>query len=347
MNPDSELNRLIEKCIPTNDEVPQIKLTLRACRNKRRFRLDMDMLLIQPDLKFSDLIQPHIGEITSLKISQYKKIENLAEIFPDLPNGMKNLRKLEILPYRYLELERPTNPQTGNLLPDALEPLSLSLGPCSKITTLTAFIFRNPYFTGPLDALLAFLQGNPSLKHVELEIGSDLEPCSQGEVAVFEPYSKETVIVDFKNLQFLSVWCKYRKDLKHLISHITLLPATTVIAETHTQSGSLNHIFSSIEYLKFTPTHMRMDRAGETRSIELSGPNGSGSFYYSGLSQREMIESILAKPPSSIQNIRELYLVHPYPSRQLELSVFPALKVFTIEVDKDISTTLSNLISPK
>lgn len=305
-----------------------IRLTLEnPIRETNTFTLGMDEFSSQENQHphFHQLISPHIKEITSLNVTGLFEFEVLKRVFPNFPKGMDKLHKLELS----LEIRVRSC--------DIIKSLSLVSpeGFC-QINSLTTFTFVDYYFCNSLDTLFTFLKGNPSLENVTLWIGLEikLNPCSR---------NPDQVAINLKQLQSLSVMCKYREDIKCLISYIhPPMGARLRICPTERDTKP-DEILLPIPLVATSPTFMTINCLGKNH-IDLTGPNGG--FTYESLPDWEMDFILKGESPlgKSLEMIQNLILTKPPPGA-FKPQLFPALKTLTIREDLGISTTLSSVFS--
>ena len=202
----------------------------------------------------SRLIQPHNQETLFLKIS-------LVATLAHPPQPILNLRSREISLYGH-------DSQSESLLesfPSTLRCLSLSGIPFNQsilsIKSLTSFTLYHHKLPLHLDTLLAFLDENVSLTHVELYVSLMGPLISNRQVR--------------NQFQHLSVRCQTAKDIQALIAYIPL-PRTGDLEITCGPFGEerLGVILQQIYEMDYkdllSPTHIRCYKQ---ESIQLSGPN--------------------------------------------------------------------------
>ena len=301
-------------------------------RETRIFNLKR--ILPKTDGFFLNLIQPHIGEITKMYITNLSKFEDLTTIFPHFFNEMDKLNTLDISLSKYGTWSPPSENPFGEF-PDALKSLFLGNIPLhsfSNLKILTKFSFSNTEYSVPLDALFTFLRENPLLEHVKLIIvlKGHIPRCLQDQAPI-----------NLKQLQYLLVRCKYREDIKYLVSYIPPPKGANVVICPE-ELGGLGTILPHLKCVVTLPTYMKMNY--ESHSIKLLGPNGCLS---SDCLPNPEISLILKRNAQiNFENIETIHLIMSDSGEiPFEKLMFPALKIIIIEQDRKITHTISTLFS--
>ena len=142
-------------------------------------QLKLDSRFSDPET-FRDLITPYIQNVETLEFEELTIIEDLTQLLPNFPQSTPNLQSLKL----ELKDDRPEwEPSIDPFgsFPNTLRYLTLSNIPLYpfflKIRTRTELSLHYYTVKPPLDALLDCLDGNPSLKSVNLGIGFEESPA--------------------------------------------------------------------------------------------------------------------------------------------------------------------------
>jgi hypothetical protein len=302
--------------------------------------LDMTKLAVSPD--FSHIIRPHIEEITTIGIIHLQNFGDIATIIPGFPDKMDNLHTLEISMGEH-ETWNPLSDDRFREFTGTLRSLSLKkrvpLQPFCNINTLTKFVFSDPQFAHPLGTLSTFLEGNPSLESLDLEIGFT-------DSSLRVPQAP----INLERLKFSRVRGEFQEDVKCLVPFVPLHKGAELIISCHKEMMRFEDILTPISHLTPSPTTILMNY--EWKKMELSGLDGKLSCYnllHPDMSSvLEGNHTISSAPegnrPLSFADLRELHLVLPDPCRSssppfhFKPSMFPALKILTVEEDTRVLT---------
>ena len=298
-------------------------------------QLKLDSRFSDPET-FCDLITPYIQNVETLDFEELTVIEDFTQVLLYLPYSTPNLRSLKL----ELEDDRPEwDPSIDPFesFPNTLRSLTLSDIPLYpsflEIRTLTELSLHYYTVKPPLDALLDCLEGNPSLKSVNLEIGFEEYPAHVSR--------RRAVVLD--QLRHLSIICWDAMTARTVISSIPLQRGTHLdITFPDEDTGlGLNETLSGISatHLSNLPSPTFMTYRSSIREIHLAGPNGSFSYTLEWPPAPPFAEfSVLP-----LTDIKELHLVHNDPSVVFHPSSFPALETLTIECNTDVSHLFSAL----
>lgn len=241
-------------------------------------------------------------------------------------------------------------------LPDTLKYLALDNFPLSRfreITKLTDFILIDSEFAQPLDTLLDFLKGNPSIERLTLWIKFKNHT---------DRHPKRSSSINLERLKSLSATFDRPECIGYLLSCITLPKNAHLDFSTIEGEIGLDYILSRAKGVGISPTRMLVNYSDST--IRWSGPDGklvvssiprsemcfvlTGEFLTPHEGTKGMTPVLTTDSLPSFKRVEKLRLVMFERSSvwpPLDPSRFPALKTLTIERGVDIPTTLSKLIS--
>lgn len=315
----------------TNDRQ---NLTVQSLKQSKEAPLKIWFHMERKQPWFLDLIQPHIKRAVFLEVV-LTSFKDLAAIFPHFSESVPNLHSLNIVyylgQYQEVQIEDPFE----SLPP--LKHLFLSEIPLYQsfqgIKTLTRFILHSYKGTFSLDVLLAFLERNEALNHVDLYINL-LVPSSSNRR---NPISNQ--------LQYLSLTSI---DVEHIKTLIPYLPlerggGLQIICNDNINpklGGILPHIRRMYSANLSSPTHIHCSLGSD---IILSGPNGSFQFEGPDGSEQNFMELSL----SSFEHIQQASFQLFGPALPNFL-LFPALEALVIQLDKKTPDTFfASLPSPE
>ena len=299
-------------------------------------RLDMHQPESTEHPRFRELLLSHIQYTRSLYATSVSTA-NLAQILPDFPKSMPNLRSLTL--WNSIG-ERVDWPQLDpfDFSAHTLKDLSLRNIPLYpsflSVGTLTELTLIDPKFDLHLDTLLNFLEENHSLENAHLWIGfSEPSLCRS---------RRQTPIGN--RLRHLTIFCNGAMDGCALISNIPLQrgAALKVFYPRDARLADLLSVVPMTRLPNLFPSFMEY-RFSSPQSIRLIGPDGSFSLEsYAPMLWNHFKEF----PPFPLDNIRELRLECRTASilpRLLQLS-FPSLEVLVIDYDDNVSRVFSTLL---
>ena len=174
----------------------------------------------------------------------------------------------------------PESTYPPDAFPDDLKSLTLEHTPFSaykttitKLTvkTLTEFHLNDtdPEDKPDLSYLLDFLENNPALNLVEINIPNESKPLVKQDRA-----SRDKI--KLPQLASLSLKYSHWEDAEYLISNICIPASKETELKIEWQGTHLNDILESIGNFASSPTQMDMDLCN--KKIELLGPNGKLSL---------------------------------------------------------------------
>ena len=303
------------------------------------------MSFLTPIPRFHNLIAPHIRRIKTLRVQQIPTVEEFTKAFPNFPQSMPSLRSLDLARTEdggVLDWDSSIDP--FGLFPNTLASLvvyDIPLYPSLlKLRNLTMLGLHYSEIRPALDTLLDLVEDNCSLGSVALTIGFKNTPSS----------SSRGRFATTNRLRRLSVSCWDARTARTLISNIPLQRGAHLeIALRDKEIGlELNNVLSGIPmthfpnlpsptFMEYTPSH----QAPSSRAIQLSGPNGSFSYYHDYSLEIPFAEfSVLP-----LANIRELHLVYGGLPITFNMSSFPALEALTLKCVTGVSRLFSILLS--
>ena len=308
--------------------------------------INLNTTLTQGGLRYSDVLIPHIQNTKILRVDHLSAVE-LKDILPNFPQSMPNLQLFALFTSKGAGWDPSIDPFEP--FPPTLRYLKLldiSLYPSLlELRTLTELHLRDRRFSLRLDALLDFLEQNPSLESVTLNLKFK-EPslCTSRRRAAIET-----------RLRYLEITCFNAMDGKALVSSIALSKGAELVFSCCPSGGISTTVDEALSGISTThlsnllsPTFM--EYRVNPRTVRLLGPNGTAKFYSplgSGIPFAEF-------PRLPLSNIRRLRLdacrwksIRPPPCPAVfhHLSSFPALETLTVECDTDLSHLLSPLFS--
>ena len=294
----------------------------------------------------SDIFAPHFKTTRTLTVHSISTIRELESVFPNSPQSMPTLRSLELRGcLDSADWDWSIDP-FESFIP-ALECLVLGDIPLYPslvgLATLTELAIKNAHFDLPLDTLLDFLEGNPALERVTLEI-------------FFPHHSLRTLqrkTVMKNQLRYLGIRAD-KTDARDLISNIPIRRGAglDIILDDVDEDGTLDDFLPGISTAHLSnppsPTFFKLEHGPYTKYIILDGPGGKLSFY--GISLLEASFAGIAVLP--LTNVRKVCLSYqketmptiPKPTA-FDSTYFPALETLTINRNTDVLGVLSVLLS--
>ena len=288
--------------------------------------------------EFRDLVTPYIQNTELLEFGGLATVDVFPQVLPDFPRSMPNLRllklaqqdtKLEWDPFIDPFESFPRTLRTLILYDIPLYPSFLKLGTLTKLSL-------HYYNAEPsLDAFLDLLQENLSLENVDLTIDFDDFP---------DPVSQDRIVI-MDRLQRLSITFWEAAVGRTLISCIPIrrgahLDITFRDEEEHLGFG-LSDILSGIPMTHLSnllsPTFMFY--RSSSREIRLTGPNGSFTYSHQWNPRSPFTEL----PVLPLTNLKDLRIMLDEPSISFHPSSFPALEIFLVQCEADVSHLFSTL----
>ena len=300
----------------------------------------LDTAQIEETPGFSELLASHIQNTQSLRLDFSLPIQKLAQMLPNFPQSMPNLRSLS-LDGKIEGWDWSMDP-FGPIASDLtyLSLMSVPLYPSfMRLRNLTDLTIVHPLFDLHLDTLLDFLEENQSLERIILDIGfSDLSHQS----------SRRRVAVK-NHFQSLTLASSDIRSVNALISSIALQRGVHLTISLNDQTAGSNDVLSLISIARLAnpepPTLMEYNP--NESCIRLSGINGSFSFERYFGPDNPFTEF----PPLYLSNIRTFYIRRPservpfFPSLTFPLPSLPALETLVIEYEINASQSFSALFS--
>ena len=251
------------------------ELSLERCQ-AAPLELRLSMRQVGENPRFTSLITPYMHNTETLRIRHISTIGGLAQVLPNFPQSMPNLRKLSLLrsdAARADQLEDASADPIGEVTL-ALTRLSLRSIPLYpsllRLTTLTNLTISNHRFELHIDALLDFFEANQALEHATLEV--------QFTQPAFRDSRRQVGIVN--RLQTLSMHSTDAAENNAFISRIPLQKGARLEIYLWDRNAGLSEVLSGIPVTHFSNLQLptSMEYRPDDRVIELLGPNGSFSF---------------------------------------------------------------------
>jgi len=324
----------------SNERVRLAKLSLERCR-AAPLKLWLDASQARSNPSFWDLMTPFAQTTETLRLGPLSSIEELAQILPNFPQSMPNLRSLSLS--KHINWRQSGDP-FGQLTP-GLTRLSLVGFPLYPsflaLRNLRVLMLRNYHLDLHCDTLLGFLEENPSLESATLEI--------QFSHNSFRISQRQVVITN--RLRNLSIGSANVEDNQTLISRIALQRGAHLEITHRGRNVELGDALSAISmnHLSNLQSPTSMEYHPYQRRIRLSG--SSGSFSYS--CPFGQVGPFVEFPLLPLTGIREFRLVrhvpapveHPMHAIEFPPSSLPVLEVLIIEHELKTSHLLSALFS--
>lgn len=308
------------------------KLSLERCRAVP-LRLWLDTRDIKRNPRFSYQIIPHIQNTEALHIHHISATKELEQTLRVFPRPMSNLRSLSLSSSMGADWDWFKDPRKP--LTPPLTQLSLAGIPLYpsflRLRTLTVLTLHNLWFNLHFDTLLDFLEENRSLESATLHIHFH-HPSLRN--------SHRYVAIE-NRLRYLSMYDTM--DDNALISKIAVQKGAYLEITLYDRNAGLNGVLSLISMPHLLNLHSptSMNYCPDTRSIRLSGPNGTFSFQSPLCTIGPFVEFHLL----SLDTIRTFHLVRPPLERGglyarpfvLPPLSFPSLETLSIECESKIS----------
>lgn len=265
-------------------------------------------------------------------------------MFPGFPQSMPTLRSLTMDSVdpawdQSIDLFEPFVPALKHL-----KLIDVRLYPSLlELNTLTEFTIHDSRFGLPLDTLLDFLEGNPSLERATLRINF-VEPSLR--------ISQRRITMK-NQLQHLLVDCRDVMDARALISGIPIQRGAHLRVRLGDKGATLSDVLpESTAHLSTppSPTHFKLEHRSYTSSILLGGPGGSFSFVKPSLPGQFLANSDFVGLP--LANVREVRFTYSRANTRsvsdppaFNPSSFPALETLAVDCDANVQRVLSALLS--
>ena len=287
-----------------------------------------------------------LQHLRSLDIYSIPTAEELTNVFSNPLQSMPTLQSLELSrSVCEADLDRSIDPFVSFAIP-ALERLSLENIPLYPsllgLSTLTEFTITDTQFDFHLDTLLNFLEGNPRLERVTLEV-------------FFTDYillglQRKTVMRN--RLRYLSICGANKMEVQALISNIPLQKGANLDLDLDDEDVTLNDFLPGISAGHLSsppsPTLLELNHGPFARQITLNGPGGKLTFF--AASWLELSFADLSVLP--LANVREVRLCYWKEIRPKTFKppafypvYFPALETLTVDCSSDVLGVLSILLS--
>ena len=296
---------------------------------------------------FSNIFEPHFQTTRFLVVYSIPTIEELTSVFPNPLQSMPTLRSLELRrSFDVADWDWLIDPFDSSI--PALECLVLEDIPLYPsllgLATLTELAIECTHFDLPLDTLLDFLEGNPALERVILEIYFPDDSL----------LSLQRKTVTRNQIRYLCIRAD-KTDVQALIPNIPLQRGAGLdisLDDDDGEGGTLDDFLPDVSTAHLSnppsPTSFKLEHGPYSKRITLDGPGGKLSFY--GISLLEASFADLAVLP--LADVREVCLNYRKKTGQTTLkppafypTYFPALETLTIDCNADVLGILSVLLS--
>ena len=295
---------------------------------------------------FSDLIDFYIRDAETLRFTGFDETTELTGTFPNFTKSMPNLRSLTFDGSGDSHFRKDRTDPFKSSIPTLtyLKLVNIPIYPSFlRLRGLTELVLHHScQFSLRLDTLLGLLEENRSLKSVHLGI-------SLTGVSSFDPPRRAAIV---NQLQHLSITHKYTDHSRALLHKIPLQRGAhlEIVINTNDWNES-KEVLLGIPVAQFPIllSPISMEYQSHKRSIQLLGPNGRFSFRSS---YNNHGSPFVEFPSLPLTDVREFLLKHRGSGRSQEIypvvfkpSVFPALEIFAIDCDIQVSHLLSTLLS--